>query len=328
MHTTFDKRLNISEVLEDVKKICSIFLYEHKKSLCSIVLTGSLARREFSSKSKSLDADISLVTWKYYNPLLCRRLKRYLQRSIKGIEFDVGRSWPVSRAKVERSLFLYDIKYNGVILAGKDVRSIIPSISAEDLYPCECIRLLLNACCHLVFSLCNEEESIRRGIDKALAWCLDAYLLLQGEFANTYRARRQITERKYPVFYKQIVEVESCRNLNIKYKLARAEILKTLNLIKANLKLKRIGDIVGYVQSTYIYSLSFRFYSLLTSRLPKSILVNPIFDVYVLVVDVLKKTRSLDGLNVRNACNNKRFQHFKHIWERLPQPVVRRSTKK
>lgn len=311
--------------MEEIKKICSTFLFEHKRSLCSIVLTGSLARGEFSSKRKSLDADISLVTWKHYNPILCRRLEKHLQMSITGIKFDVGRSWPISRAKRERSLFLYDIKNSGLILAGKDVRSIIPSISAEDLYPYECIRLLLNACCHLVFSLCNGEEDIRKEIEKAMAWCLDAHLLYQGEFAVTHRARRQITKRKYHVFYKQIVKVESCRDLNIRYKLARAEILKMLNLIKANLKLKRIEDIVDYVQGACDYSLSFRIYSLLTSRLSKSILVNPVFDVYVFVVDVLKKTRNLGDSNLRNTCNSKRFQHFKHIWEKLPQPIVRRS---
>jgi len=315
-----DKALSheIDEVIETIKESCSEFYSRHEKLLYSLVLAGSLARREVSKENGTYDADILVVTRYYYNPILGDLLRSHLQRKIKKVKFDFGRSYPLSRLRREKSLFLYDIKNNGVILAGNDVKKIIQEHSLNDLYPFEGIRLLLNAACRLVFSFNQEEAETRKELNKAMKCCIDAYLLHHGQFASTLKERKIMLKRDHLNFFKNVQAVIECDDLNVKYLRGRKELLNVMNLITVRLGLDTVRGLVEYLRVRAHYSFPFKLYTLAMSRNVGSIFKNPIFDVYAWVLGVLEKCEELDDVEPALV----RQDYFENIWIKLPQPVV------
>lgn len=316
----YDKTLS-DEIGEDIEKIraaCSEFYNRHEKLLYSIVLAGSLARREVSKENGTYDADILVVTRYYYNPILCSFLKSYLEKKAKKVKFDFGRSCPLSRLRREKSLFLYDIKNNGVVLAGNDVKKMIQEHSLHDLYPFESIRLLLNAACRLVFSLGQEEVEIKKELNKAMRCCIDAYLLHYGQFAPTLKERKMILKRDHLMFFRNIQDVMECDDLNVKYLRGRQELLSIMNLIRTRLGLDSIKSLIDYLEERSNYSFPFKVYTLAISRHVGSIFTNPIFDVYAWALGVLKKCERPTDLESGYA----HHEYFEDIWTKLPQPVV------
>ncbi len=308
----------IGEVIENIKESCAEFYSRHEKLLYSIVLTGSLARREVSKENGTYDADILVVTRYYYNPILGNLLRPQLKKKIRKVEFDFGRSYPLSRLRREKSLFLYDIKNNGVILAGNDVRRIIQEHSLNDLYPFEGIRLLLNAACRLVFSFSQEEAETRKELNKAMKCCIDAYLLHHGQFASTANERNVILKRDHLNFFKKIQAVIECDDLKSKYLRGRQELLNVMNLITLRLELGAVRGLVDYLRARAHYSFPFKLYTLAMSRNIGAIFRNPIFDVYAWILGVLEKCEELDDIELERV----RHDYFQNIWIKLPQPVV------
>lgn len=311
------KASKIEKVIENIKASCSEFYGRHKRLLYSIVLTGSLARREVSKEDGTFDADMLVVTRYYYNPILCKLLKTHLEEKVRGVKFDVGRSCPLSRLIRERSLFLYDIKNNGVILAGNDARKVIREHSLHDLYPFESIRLLLNASCRLVFSLDQEEVEIKRELNKAMRCCIDAYLLHHGQFAPTIKERKIMLKRGQLKIFTNIQNVIECDDLNAKYKEGRQELLNVMNLMRTRLGLENIKSLTDYLRERSDYSFLFKIYALATSRHVGSIFANPIFDVYAWALELLQKCEAPTSFEPQYA----HTEYFENIWTKLPQPV-------
>ena len=309
---------DIGEVVENIKASCSKFYSRHKKLLYSIVLAGSLARREISSENGTYDADILVVTRYYYNPILCSFLKLDLKKKAKKVKFDFGRSYPLYRLRREKSLFLYDLKNNGVVLAGNDVKKMIQEHSPHDLYPFESIRLLLNASCRLAFVVDKEEVDIKRELNKAMRCCMDAYLLHYSQFAPTLKERKMILKHDHLKFFNNVQEVMECDDLNAKYMVGKQELLGVLNLIRIRLGLDSIESLVDYLRERCNHSFFFRFYTLAISRHVGSIFTNPIFDIYAWALGVLKKLERPTGLGPQHA----HHEYFENIWTKLPQPVV------
>lgn len=305
------------KIMRDVEKVCSGFYEHHKNLIYSIVLTGSLARGDIPPNQKIFDADIVLVSRITYNPFLCTLLKRNIERSIKNVKFDLGLSYPISRLKKEKSLLMYDVKNNGRVLAGRNITTIIPEISPKDLYPFESIRLLMNASCHVAFCFSDDEKQLSREIDKAMKWCLDAFLLYKGKFAPSFQERKKIVQRKYPSFFSTFNEVVNCNDLREKYRKGRLQLLKVMKLIYQDLGLKNVIELISLLEKNYTYPISFRAYSLLISRRFRSIFRNPIFDIYRFAISYIKNFKTPASLFMNS------IEPFNEIWEKLPQPVVR-----
>lgn len=306
------------QVIENIEASCSEFYRRHKRLLYSIVLTGSLARREVSKENGTYDADMLVVTRYYYNPILCKFLKTHLEKKTKRVKFDLGRSCPLSRLTREKSLFLYDIKNNGVILAGNDARKMIREHSLHDLYPFESIRLLLNASCRLVFSLGQEEVEIKRELNKAMRCCIDAYLLHHGQFAPTMKERKIMLKRDQLKIFKNIQNVIECDDLNVKYMKGRQELLSVMDLMRTRLGLENIKSLTNYLRERSDYPFPFKVYTLVTSRHVGSIFTNPIFDIYAWALGVLQKLEKPASLEPQCA----HHEYFQNIWTKLPQPVT------
>jgi len=306
----------MAKIVEMMKRVCSEFYEHHKSAIYSIVLTGSLARGDIPLDKEIFDADTVVVSRGMYNPFLCILLKRNLEKSIKNVEFDVGLSYPISRLKKEKSLLMYDIKNNGIVLAGKNVKKIVPEISPKDLYPFETIRLLMNASCHTVFSFSANQKELSSEIDKTMKWCLAAFLLYKGKFAPSFRERKKIVQTEYPRFFGAFNEVVSCRNLGVKYEKGRLQLLKTMNLICKDLELRDVVELINCLEKKYAYPISFRVYSFFVSKQIRSVFGNPIFDVYRFAVSFMKNFNA----PVRPSIDSMEF--FNEIWEKLPQPIV------
>lgn len=305
------------EIMKDMERVCSDFYEYHKNLIYSIVLTGSLARGDIPPNQKIFDADVVLVSRITYNPFLCILLKRNLEKSIKNVKFDLGLSYPISRIKKEKSLLMYDVKNNGRVLAGRNITNVIPEISPEDLYPFESIRLLMNASCHVAFCFSDDEKQLSREIDKAMKWCLDAFLLYKGNFAPSFQERKKIVQRKYPSFFSTFNEVVTCNDLREKYRKGRVQLLKVMKLIYQDLGLKNVIELVSFLEKNYTYPISVRAYSLLISRQVRSIFENPIFYIYRFAVSSIKNSNT----PMRLFTNS--IELFNEIWDKLPQPVVR-----
>lgn len=309
---------DIGGAIERIRGSCCRFYSRHEKLLYSIVLAGSLARREVPEEDADYDADILVVTRHYYNPILCGFLKKYLEKNVKNVKLDFGRSYPLSRLRKEKSLFLYDIKNNGVILAGNDVKEIIREHTLEDLYPFEAIRLLLNASCRLAFSLSQEDTEITRELNKTMRCCIDAYLLHHDKFAPTLKERKAILKRDYSKCFGTIQDVVECDDLDLKYTMGRQEFLRIMNLMRKRLGLDSLKSLIDHLQERSEYSFSLRLYTLAMSRHFRSICRNPIFDVYTWALSVLWKCEKIT--DIKSHCPH--YEYFRSVWTRLPQPLV------
>ncbi len=307
----------IDQIIDNIRIWCSEFYSSHKKLLYSIMLTGSLARREVYKEDGIFDADMLVVTRYYYNPFICSFLKSYLEKRTNRIRFDLGRSCPSSRLSREKSLFLYDIKNNGVVLAGNDARKMIQDHSIHDLFPFESIRLLMNASCRLVFSLYQDEVEIRRELNKAMRCCVDAYLLHEGHFAPTLNERKSMLKRDQPVFFKDIQEVIECDDLNVKYKKGRLKLLSVLNLTRMRLDLGNLKSLVDYLRDGSTYPFPFKVYTLVRSRHFGSVLANPIYDIYSWSLWVLQKCDTYTDPE-----RYTHHQYYESLWTKLPQPAI------
>jgi hypothetical protein len=165
-------------------------------ALRSLVLTGGFARGEGAVKGGAPQNDYDLVAVRGLGaprepyPAVRARLEASL-----GLHVDLQPVWAGRLRWVRPSIFWYETARRGRVLWGEGVLARIPVRAAEQLDPCEGLRLLVNRAAGLLLALPDAEpDLLRLQASKALLAALDAHLLALGGFAPSQRERWAVFE--------------------------------------------------------------------------------------------------------------------------------------
>ncbi|MHB8565657.1 MAG: nucleotidyltransferase domain-containing protein [Nitrososphaerales archaeon] len=158
--------------------------------LKSIMLVGSA-----TEKKDFKDIDLLLITKRLAFTTAKSKLMMALRSTFPNFDFDIG-VYNASRLSKEVSIFLYEAKGSGIVLAGEDLRNMI-SIKREDLFPFEAIRLILNRAYDLMACIDYNNLSIDEAKFKAIRGRIfqthvDVNLLISGAFAPSKLERQKI----------------------------------------------------------------------------------------------------------------------------------------
>jgi hypothetical protein len=173
------------------------------KSIRAIVLSGALSRDEGTILKKKdsvkvlSDMDLIFVVkypWDFF--LLRKRIDALLENLEVPFEVSAGLEW---RVNGNRTIESYEMKKKGRVLFGDpSILCLIPLSTPTQIPKWEGIRLLLNRIVELVNLLVkNEISDSGESFDpefyyvcmKAYIACCDAFLLLQNQFAPSYKER-------------------------------------------------------------------------------------------------------------------------------------------
>jgi len=298
-----------NDLVKKLREYSTAFYAESKLRLFSIILTGSLAW-EVKPQSTA-DADVMLVT-RFYDILIKRKYERYMKARLPGIEMDVG-VYPASRIREEKSLFLYDTKHHGIILAGNDALKLITEITVEDLYPFEGFRLLLNRIKDLLTSIENytptnvtlNPVNFKIATRRIIQAYVDSYLIFNKVIDPNH-------ERRLSIFLSMKYSLPKIREIQD----ARKILLEGLQYGLEAAKIDSFDSLLNKMKLRFKYPYLFRFYTILKTRRPSSLYRNPIFDAYRLAYRFI----------LNHETGGKPWSHFKtdliRIWESAPQPIL------
>lgn len=311
------QRAQIRGIIEQIRDFSRDFYDDNKGRVVSIVLEGSLGREENQLCDKVNDVDICIVTRFYYDLLVKNKFVRFLKSKIREVEIDAG-VYPVSRLKsgLDRSHFLYDLKYNSKILAGLDIRSLIPEFSINDLYPFEGFLLILNRSIDLfraVEDFTSEgmlinPEFFRIAASRIRRACIDACLIFNKRYHPDYNLRAEI----FRSLYGRLPEVKTFDDA------------RSLLICHLNEGLKIIGtesykSLLRQLASRYEYPTDFRFFTFVKTRKTPALFRNPIYDVYEAVLQFL----------VHGSFHGKSFKEFRRemlrTFRNSPKPCLLKS---
>lgn len=265
--------------LETVRAISESSLYFYNQNRCRVVailLGGSMGRGEIARNDRQIDADIILITRLSFDILVGNRFRRFLQSIIPNVEIDVG-VLPNSRLGHDRSHYMYDLKYNSKVLAGADVRPLIPDIGIADLYPWEGFILILNRVIDLIKSLEDPTSKVQpsnlqlfnTSTSRVRRAYIDSYLIFNKQFNPDYNTRTKM-------FYSlggQISEVKTFTDL-------RTLLINALDRGLEAVGIESYGSLLKLMALEYRYPIHFRMYALVKTRKVRCIFFNPIYDVY------------------------------------------------
>lgn len=172
-----------------------VFYRANQRRLLSIMLFGSIAHRKNRVFN---DADICGITRFSYDFIIGNRLERFLQKQIPKIKINVG-VLPLARltSHLDKSHYLYDLKYNSLVIAGADYRSQIQEIGVNDFYPFEGFLLILNRSVDLIRSIrifepqqiVLDEELFKVAAARIQRAYVDSMLIFDGFYHPNYDTR-------------------------------------------------------------------------------------------------------------------------------------------
>lgn len=303
-------------ILVDLQRYGEEFYRKKKTRIICILLGGSLGRNEATPENlAAIDADINVITRFYYDLLIQRQLRRFLEVKIPGIAFDVG-VYSLSRLKSgkDRSQNLFDLKYNSKILAGKDVRSEIPGISVQDFYPFEAFRLIFNRTFDLIKAVrqCNGGEVevdtalFRIAKRRVIRAHIDSYLIFNKKYSRDYEERERmfLAENRIPA-------IENFDD-------ARQTLLKSMSKGLETTRIPSSDALLEIMSQRYAYPIAFRIYTAFQTKKLSAFFSNPVFRVYHEAMKFLESEKV-------TPTTPRELAELVRIFESCPQPVVLRA---
>ena len=270
---------NLSTTVQKLVENSRVFYRNNRWRILSILLSGSLT---WKTSGICSDADISVVTRFHYDIFLGKKMCQFLQRRIPRIRIEVG-VYPLSRltSGLDRSHYLYDLKYNSVVLAGNDPRHRIPKIDVNDLYPFEAFLMILNRSIDLIRSIANftseeiavNNKMLKTAIARIQRAYVDSLLIFEKTYHPNYAQRMQI----FNSLYGSLPKTETFAD-------ARALILESLNQGLRKSRIRSYESLFNQLESRYLYPADFRLYAFVKTKEPSALFHNPIYDVYRKVV--------------------------------------------
>lgn len=289
------KNKSSKDIIKKFIYFSKIFYRNNKHRIVSILLTGSMAR----GIEKGKDVDLYIITKLHYDIFLKSKFLSFLKSTFQDIKIEVG-IIPFSRLKsgIDKSYYLYDLKYNSKILAGADIKSLIPDININDLYPFEGFILIMNRSIDLINAVENftskgiflNAELFKTAISRIQRACRDAYLIFNKQYHSDYNLRNEI----FRSLGGQLCEIKTfneAQNLLVSFFNEGLKITK-IRSYKLLLKL---------MESRYQYPLDFRLYTFVKTRKVSTLFHNPIYDVYKKLLSFL----------FNNDLNGKNWKEFK-----------------
>ena len=185
-------RLRISEDLDLIARVVAAA----DPAMSALVLTGGFSRGEGTVRDGRPvnDYDLISIRTRPGGDDLYRRLAHELTESVS-LEVDLMPVWRRRLPRIGRKLFWLDVALGGQVIAGNvGVLRELPAMSAADLPPQECARLLGNRAAGLLLALPGPDlppdpQQVDLQAAKAVLAAMDATLLHRRQYAARLRDR-------------------------------------------------------------------------------------------------------------------------------------------
>ena len=276
----------MKRIVQELRDFSRVFYDENKSRLSSIYLVGSLARSRPQDNIKSTDVDICLVSKSYYDLFIKSRFEKFMASKIPSPEINAG-VYPVWRltSGLDKSHHMYDLKNNSMILAGEDLRPLIPEITIEDFYPLEGFLFILNRSIDLlraiervtVKGITINKELLKSAISRIKRAYLDSYLVFRKQYCPDYDIRVQM----FTSLGNHLPNLETFED-------ARVLLLDGFDEGLKITKISTCGHLIDLIESRYQYPLNFRIFTSIMTRKPRAIFHNPLLNTYKQAIRFLR----------------------------------------
>ncbi|HBT49621.1 MAG TPA: hypothetical protein DEA61_07320 [Caldanaerobacter subterraneus] len=167
----------------------------------SVILIGSRARGDGNAKS---DYDLYVVVPVSLLPLLFPILKKKEKILRERLKVDVSISpLTYSRMKRGKDTLLFHVKKEGVILCGKNIKSLIKINSVNELPMDELYQYFFDALFYLIryFNLYDDfdqdaRNKLIRNAAKCVLYCADLRLMITGVYAGSWKKIAELSNDK------------------------------------------------------------------------------------------------------------------------------------
>jgi len=305
---------DICGLIATLQELSEEFFKKNRNQLVSIVLVGSLARKDSHLFSTGVrEVDVLLISRYYYLLPLKKKYKNYVSRRIPGLEVHSGID-TLDRLQCEKSLFIYDLKYSGKVLAGMDVRNRIGEVTPNDLFPFEGFRLLLNRGIDIVEGVDQNADGrlsensffpiAARRMENA---CRDSMLIFHKIFdplpINREKLLRDVVKGSTPV-------IKCFSDASESFKATMDVGLRLAGFASCE-------EMLDEMSQTFAYPFQFRIYTVLKTRKLASLFSNPIYNAFYLCHEILSN-------RLHKSWNTTKKEIIK-TWKDVPQPLILRN---
>jgi hypothetical protein len=266
----------LKRIVQELRDFSRVFYDENKSRLSSIYLVGSLARSRPQDNIKSTDVDICLVSKSYYD--------LFIKSPSPEINAGVYPVWRLTSG-LDKSHHMYDLKNNSMLLAGEDLRPLIPEITIEDFYPLEGFLFLLNRSidllrvieCVSVKGITVNKELLKSAISRIKRAYLDSYLVFRKQYCPDYDIRVQM----FTSLGNHLPNLETFED-------ARVLLLDGFDEGLKITKISTCGHLINLIESRYQYPINFRIFTSIMTRKPRAIFHNPLLNTYKQAIRFLR----------------------------------------
>lgn len=276
----------MKRIVQEIREYSRAFYDENKSRLASIYLVGSLARSRPQDNNRSTDVDICLVSKSYYDLFIKSRFEKFMVSKIPSPEINAG-VYPVLRltSGLDKSHHMYDLKNNSRILAGEDLRPLIPKITIDDFYPLEGFLFLLNRSIDLLRviegftanGITVNQRLLRSAISRITRAYVDSYLIFRKQYCPDYDIRIQM----FTSLGNQLPNLATFEDARI----------LLLNGFDEGLKITEISTcshLIKLIESRYRYPIDFRIFTSIMTRKPRALFHNPLLNTYKKAIHFLR----------------------------------------